>query len=178
MINSSVLMRELKLVVATTMVILAVVLAWSWIGTVRVASSALLVNMTVDDLTRGSTLVAVGTITQQATRPAVEGIGVFTDSTVAVSDVLKGAASSTVVVSTRGGRFGNVVAVAKDEPAVEVGQRVLLFLAPRWDGALEIVGGYQGRYIVRGNEAANERHSIPVATLLDQIRASSVGSQR
>lgn len=169
-IKSSVLMREVKLVVAATMVILVIVLAWSWIGTVRVGSSALLVNMTVDDLTRGSTLVAVGTITQQGTRPAVQGIGVFTDSTVAVSDVLKGAASSTVVVSTRGGRFGNVVAVAEDEPAFEVGQRVLLFLAPRWDGALETVGGYQGRYVVHGSEAANERHSIPVASLLDQIR--------
>lgn len=165
-------LRETLLVAFGTTAILGLLLAWSLMSTVRVSSSSALIPMSVEELTRGSTVVVAGRITDQRTRPASQGIGVFTDSTVAVSDVLKGPPLSTLVASIRGGRFGNVIATAEDEPALQVGQHVLLFLSPRWDGALEVVGGFQGRYVIQGDEAANERHSSSVRAMIERIRSA------
>jgi hypothetical protein len=165
-------LREVLVVAGGGAFVAALIASSSWIGVYRVGSSSLLVDMTIEQMAHSATAVAVGVITAQRTRPAVEGIGVFTDWTLEVSETLKGPRTSTLNVTTRGGRFANIVAIAEDEPALEIGQRVLVFVAPRWDGSNEVIGGYQGRFVIRGDEATNERSRLPLDHLRDRVQRS------
>lgn len=161
--------REIAFVGVLTVLLSALGFAVVWATTVRVGSSSLLIDLSVSDLAQTATVVAEGVVVDQRTRSPREGIGVLTDSTVRISRVLKGVASETLVVTSRGGRLGNVLEVAEDDPSLRAGQRLVLFLAPRWDGGLEVVGGFQGRYHIEADRAQNEKGTVPISDLVDAI---------
>jgi hypothetical protein len=141
----------------------AAVASGTLIATTRmVGSHQLLAYMTSEDLARGASFVIVGSIESQTTRGVTTSSGprVFTDSSIAVHEVLKGAVpGGYLTVTTPGGKAGNVVEVAEDAVVLTPGKSVLLFVfrSPT-NGELEILGGFQGRHFIHpSGVTTNER---------------------
>ncbi|MCP3978887.1 MAG: hypothetical protein GY716_06090 [bacterium] len=71
---------------------------------------------------------------------------IFTDATVLVVEGLGGKRKpgETVVFRTPGGRVGEVRAVTHGAPTFEIGAKVVVFASTWSDGALRVVGYFQG----------------------------------
>jgi len=103
-------------------------------------------------LTASSTLVIRGRV--QGVEASVHNRVVYTYSTVAVDEVLKGAhgmgATPSLVVKTLGGSADGLVLHVADSPALSSGDEAVLFLAPRpGDGTLYPIGLSAGVWPVR-----------------------------
>lgn len=112
-------------------------------------------KMTVKDMAKESTVVVRGIVS--ASLGTIRQIGpagdemVYTRWKIQPTSAAKGTAKTDLVVRTAGGQYGLTIVDVEDQPALAVGQRVMLFLAPHpdWNGDYRIVGEFQGAYQVK-----------------------------
>lgn len=139
--------------------------------TTGVSSSVSLIRMGVPELARGSDLIVAGTVRSQVSRPTATGV--LTESVLEIRETFKGTPAGLVTVTTRGGRLANVIETASDEATLVQGDAVIAFIVRLPSGGYQILGGFQGRYRVVGDTAANERNAIPLTELVRAIQMSA-----
>lgn len=121
--------------------------------------------MSVENITRASTMILIGSVKQVG--PSWQSISgwVFTDVTVNASEYLKGSSSQTIQLRTDGGFTSCGGLIKEDQASFSKGQQVLLFLNPStWqsdESYLTAVGGPQGKYTITGSMVTG---GIPTAT--------------
>jgi hypothetical protein len=129
--------------------------------------------LSVTELTRRATVVLIGEVTTTVTTWNATRDQVTTRVEVRADEVLKGLVRfGTVTVEYPGGTVGSVTRPVAGAPVFARGERVVLFLAPREDGALGVVGGFQGKFALSRDESGREvaARGVPgSADLLDRV---------
>lgn len=112
-------------------------------------AGALMVPLTTEELVEHATLVVTGTV--EATRalpPDAQGM-IFTEVKVRVNDAVVGATSEEVVtVRYMGGEYGGLGVAVEDQPTFDLGEDVVLFLAPASGGVYVCPDAVQSKYTV------------------------------
>jgi hypothetical protein len=121
----------------------------------RSARAAVVPFMSLEDLTREATVVALGTVERTRAHWSDDHRVILTTVTLTVERALKGGPRASVAFEVPGGRVDGRTLVASGAPFFEAGQRVVLFLEPAGDGSLPaprplaVVGWNQGTMPVR-----------------------------
>ncbi len=110
------------------------------------------VPMTVEDLTRSSVAVVIGTVDDLA--GVEQGGRVFTAVRMVVEETLKGEfTTSAVTLKEAGGEVGGRREVVFGAPSFSPGERVLLFLVTRADGSLHTNQLAMGKFRIESDAA-------------------------
>jgi hypothetical protein len=113
----------------------------------RTSAATTFVMMSDEDLVRSSTVVAVGTVQAIGTETSsVDDL--HTTVTIAVEDRIKGPARSTLTFVEPGGEADGVRRVVYGAAQFYLGERVLVFLQQRRDGALSPNAMSMGKYTI------------------------------
>jgi hypothetical protein len=114
-----------------------------------VAGAATLVPVSTADLVSRATLVVTGTVDEVTSQPPDADGVIYSEARVRVRDaVVGGTADEYVVVRYMGGEHGGLAFVVTAEPTFEVGEEVVLFLAPAGEGVYKCPDGVQGKLSV------------------------------
>lgn len=173
---------------------------------VRLAATALLCAVTagivsaltvekipLERLTRESGIVVRGVVLTTGARWA--GRTIHTETTIRVTDRLKGDTGETILVTQLGGTVGEVSAEVPGTPVLRPGEEVVLFLTP-WQGRNWIHSVVLGKFSVIATEAGSavvndlrniglvdpstgreiepgdeRQQTIPLVPFLDRVRA-------
>lgn len=144
----------------------------------RIAGAALLVALlgrhggaassgplSVEDMTDLASDIVVGRVVRSEAR--WQGRLIVTVSTIRVSEAIKGRRRTDVEVTALGGTAVHptigapVTLTVSEQAAFGAGEEVLLFLAPAPRGARQVVGGSQGKLVVREDAGTGTRR-LPV----------------
>jgi len=123
------------------------------------ALATVMVPLSLKQLTDDADLVVVGSCVDK--QVVKSGKMIFTDYTIQVSEVLKGATVKEVKVRQPGGESGGkgvyVAGVARFTPAEEA----VLFLArPGKDGARDLIGWSQGKFHIYYDDKTKARYAV------------------
>lgn len=147
-----------------------------------VTRSGALPDWGVSELALRAKAVVVGTVVDKLpSQKFVDSHGdpiIYIEWVVEVQRRVKGEVADQVTVRTLGGRIGRTEMVAEDEPALQVGERVLLFLRQDQYGAIRVLGGPLGKYRVEpegGKDMAWQEFRQTVEPLDDLIRRVEQG---
>jgi len=115
----------------------------------RPAGATIVLEATLEDMTRVSALVVRGEVTAVTSRAEGErGTRLVTDVTLRLAEVLKGSREpGEFTFTVPGGQAGEYVMMIPGMPRFRVGQEVVLFLEPTADGFVPS-GLQQGRFTV------------------------------
>jgi hypothetical protein len=113
------------------------------------AASAVMLELTTEDLVSHASLVVVGTVENVKSYPP-DGAGmIYSEAKVRVGDAVVGAtAEGIVTVRYMGGEYGDLGVVVEDQPTFDPGEDVVLFLAPATGGSYVCPDGVQSKYAV------------------------------
>ncbi len=112
--------------------------------------------LTVRDLTHNATVVVLGEIVAVASQWNAAGTQIFTRVELMPHELLKGTTQTGPVYFVQpGGRVGDLGSVVTGSPPFAVGERVVVFLAPRRDGELGTIGLFQGKFSVERDTASD-----------------------
>jgi hypothetical protein len=137
--------------------------------------------LTVEDLARRADLVVIGEVTSVASEFHATRSRIVTRVDVRVSETLKGkAGANPLQLRQPGGRVGEMTSEVAGAARFVAGERILLFLTRGSDGALGVVGLFQGKFALErdggGGDVAVRRVPGSAEVLdrapLDQIRAA------
>lgn len=126
-------------------------------------------------LTADAPLVVVGAVTGVANATAVEQSAgavtaslIFTDVTVRIDRVLRGTApGATVQVRQTGGTANGTRLEVADDPLLQVGDQYVLFLRPGGADTYAVVGGPQGRLVLRNGRVSSLSTVYPRRRIFD-----------
>ena len=94
-----------------------------------IASWAVMEGLPTEDLARGADIVVLGDVESATAKWSDDGKTIFTTAIVVVTDVIKGrSVGRKIEVEYPGGEVGGIGLKVSDEPAMEKGEKVLLFL--------------------------------------------------
>jgi len=134
------------------------------------AFATIMVPLSMDDLAGNSDIIVQGIVTGR--HVFAQGDRIFTEYTIRVSDVLKGAPGGEVKVVQPGGELGRkglyVAGVARFAPAEEV----ILFLGKDINGSRDVVGWAQGKFQVRYDEQTKTKFAA------QQLQGLSFANQK
>lgn len=102
----------------------------------------------VEQLGRQSSSVVLGTVAGVESYWNADHTKVYTRTTVVVDESYKGPGTSQVQLLQLGGVVDNVRVSVCGAPAWTAGEEVLLFLEPYVDGAYQVSGFSQGKFVV------------------------------
>jgi hypothetical protein len=112
------------------------------------AGATSLLYRDVPALTRASDAIVVGRVVKTESRWTSDHRRIVTDVTLEVSESLKGAPGSTVVVRQAGGQIGEIGQRVDGMASFARGEEVLVFLTQRPDQSFLLSGMAQGKYRV------------------------------
>lgn len=171
-------------------------------GTVQAST---LLRREVGELARESAVIARAQVVRTESRWSADGMRIFTDVELVVSETLKGDPNpgSVVVVTQPGGQVGDIAQKVSGLAAFTKGEEVLVFLEQHGAGQYLVQGAMQGKYRLerdasgkllaqpesardvllldpRTREAvAPETHAVSLKELKERIqRALEVGRRR
>ena len=129
--------------------------------------------ITTAELADHATLVVAGTV-EDVTSYAPDAAGIiYSEAEVRVRDTVVGAtAAECVTVRYMGGEYGGLALVIMEEATFEVGEEVVLFLAPVDGGAYKCPDGAQGKMSVVDGTV------LPAGKTLNQFLAEVAASGR
>lgn len=116
------------------------------------AYPSVMVNLTRDELVKGSDSIIVGEVVDEYSEWDPSGKFIVTYVRVRLTEDVKGseAGSSDVIIKKMGGRVGNREMVVHGGPRFVVGEKALLFLQKKSLGYRSVMGFSMGKYrIVR-----------------------------
>ena len=114
-----------------------------------VAGAATMVPVSTEELVKHATLVVTGAVDDVTSQPPDADGVIYSEAKVRVRDaVVGGTAEEHVVVRYMGGEYGGLAFVVTAEPTFEVGEEVVLFLAPAAEGVYKCPDGVQGKLSV------------------------------
>lgn len=133
-------------------------------------------QMSVENLTRNSEIISIGTVERVGSSWEAPNSEVFTDITMRVTEYLKNNQSSGAETQLQfqvaGGTIGCYSYIVSGEPGFSDGEHALLFLRPEQYGTLRLTGGSQGKYVITGNTAywGDPRNALALDDLKAQIK--------
>lgn len=140
-------------------------------------------RFTLDDLSRRSQTIVEGVVRGSRTYWSPDGKLILTNTTIEVTDAMKGQVARTVEVTTVGGQIGDTVLHVGGMPAFIPGESTIVFVE-RSSGYLTVLGLSQGKFTVSNGEVANSPSDLtfpdgrparitrmPVQTFKSQIRS-------
>ena len=113
--------------------------------------SALMVKMSVEDLTKEADVIIIGNIKEVESRLNFWRTEVHTYSTVSVEKYIKGIGPGTLTIITEGGNAGDSGVWVEDTPVFTKNENVLVFLK-KAGREFSVAGWAQGKYIVENEE--------------------------
>jgi hypothetical protein len=152
-----------------------------------VESSATMIGLSTELLTKQSGLVVTGEVQETKSQWADNKEAIVTIATIAIQEVIKGrSAAKKIRVQYEGGEVDGMGMRVSDAAELTGGETVLLFLNhghQNSDGAeYEIVGKAQGKYTIGNDNIARKKgfsvldgkevidNDIPVSTLIEKIK--------
>lgn len=150
-------------------------------------SSAIMVGMGTEELTRESKVVIRGEVAEVEAQWSEDGKTIITRASIIITDVFKGETSSNMItVEYEGGEVGEMGFRVSDVAPLKTGEEVILFLKSgksKIEGDVhKIVGKAQGKYTIGNDEIARKcgfsvisgediiDNNIHVDKLIDKIR--------
>ncbi len=144
------------------------------------AHAARVRRLTLTQLRDQADTVVAGTVNASTTRPGPRGHMVWTDYDVAVEETLLGApgpqAGDVITVSFAGGQHGALNVGILGVPALETGQRYILFLLPKDNYPSATVGWAQGIYSFTDIDTATERRIVLISQNSRPLELDASGS--
>jgi hypothetical protein len=148
---------------------------------------AVMKALSTEDLARGSDVVVLGDVESAAARWSDDGTTIVTTAVVVVTEVIKGrSVRRKIEVVYPGGEVGAIGLRASDEPDMERGEKVLLFLKqgirPNETDRYSLVGKAQGKYSIGPDGVARKKGfslagdakqtdaEVPLDVLVEKIR--------
>jgi len=140
-------------------------------------AGALVIPLTVEELTAEADRVAVARVVALASRLSPAGTSIETDVTIAVESTLKGSTSQQLVVTVPGGQVGELRQWEGGVPNFLAGERVLLFLLESPTFGVGLAELWQGKYSLVGDQAVQPEtgERTPLSEIEHRI-ASALGS--
>ncbi len=116
------------------------------------AVSALMAEISVEDLTRESDVIAIGDIKEVESSWNLWRTMIYTYSTLSVEKYIKGGeGAETLTIITEGGTVGESFVLVEDVPVFTKNETVLVFLK-KAGREFSVVGWAQGKYIVENGK--------------------------
>ena len=115
-----------------------------------VSSFALMIEKSAEELAQNAKIIVQGEVRSVKSYKGINGV-IYTRASVMVSDVIKGKnIKKNITVEYEGGEVGDIGMRVEDEPSLEKGERVLLFLTNSFwrKNVYYIVGGVLGKYAI------------------------------
>ncbi len=119
--------------------------------TVAPVVSALILKMSVEDMTKEADVIVIGDIKEVESRWNFWRTEVHTYSTVSVEKYIKGTGPGTLTIITEGGTGGDLSVWVEDTPVFTKNENVLVFLKKAGD-EFSVASWAQGKYIVENEE--------------------------
>jgi len=130
---------------------------------------ALVVELSLRELTLGADRIAIGTVSATASRWEADGL-IHTYVTIHPEQHLKGdPVAHVLTVKVAGGTVGAIGVRVSDAPQFLPGERVLLFLETEGSGIYRCRGGFQGKQTIRRGMVV-ERET-PLSSVVDEVHA-------
>jgi len=128
---------------------------------------ALVQQMSVEELTFKSSKIITGTVTDVRSQWETENGRnlIFTYVILQVETDIKGTGPKIITIKVPGGQVGDIAQWVSDTPQFVSGEKVLLFLQGE---PFEVVGGYQGKFIIQDNKVLGP--NVTIYDLIYQIR--------
>jgi len=106
-----------------------------------------------EDLAQRADVVVVGKVTEVKSKWTADRSRIYTNVTVLVNEHIKGDASrQSVVIATPGGEVDGVGEVYSHTARFKTDEQVVVFAAVDQQGQLRVVGGDEGKLIVKRDE--------------------------
>lgn len=102
------------------------------------------------ELAKEAKVIVQGEVKKVKSYKGLSGV-IYTRASVLVSDIIKGKiAKKNITVEYKGGEVGNIGLSVEDEPLLEKGERVILFLTNSFwrKNVYYVVGGVLGKYAI------------------------------
>ena len=115
-----------------------------------VSSFALMIERNAAELAQDAKIIVQGEVKSVRSYKGINGV-IYTRASVVVNDVIKGKnIKKNITVEYEGGEVGDVGVFVEDEPTLEKGEQVLLFLTNSFwrKNVYYIVGGVLGKYAI------------------------------
>ena len=115
-----------------------------------VSSFALMIERSAEELAQDAKVIVQGEVKNVRYYKGINGV-IYTRALVMVNDVIKGKnIKKNITVEYEGGEVGDVGVWVEDEPSLEKGEQVLLFLTNSFwrKNVYYIVGGVLGKYAI------------------------------
>ncbi len=123
-------------------------------------------QLTLDELAIRADSILVGEVTD-ITAYQEENGNIYTLATISVEQTVKGQTRDKATLRTLGGELDGQVMWVEGTPGFQPGERVVVFLK-KGGGAFTIIGGFQGKFIIDGNDMVSG--NIPLTEFTQQIR--------
>lgn len=123
-------------------------------------SFALMADIDGEDLAKEAKIIVQGEVKSIRSYKGINDV-IYTRASVSVSDVFKGKiAKKNITVEYRGGEVGDLGLSIEDEPTLEKGEQVLLFLTNSFwrKNIYYIVGGISGKHTI--NNVSPEKQTL------------------
>lgn len=134
-------------------------------------SSGVVLKKSIDELTNESTLIVKGQVVGKESYWNDAHNQIWSSIRVRISEYLKGEGGSEISLRVPGGTVRDTTLHVSDAAPFEVGEEVLLFLNP--SSYYPVVGWFQGKYRIQGNQAINEidpERSMPLDEMVSRIK--------
>jgi len=115
-----------------------------------ISSFALMIEKSAEELSQDAKVIIQGEVKSVRSYKGINGV-IYTRASVVVNDVIKGKnIKKNITVEYEGGEVGDVGVRVEDEPTLEKGEQVLLFLTNSFwrKNVYYIVGGVLGKYAI------------------------------
>jgi hypothetical protein len=140
------------------------------------ARASTLVSMSLDQLTQASSDIVQAHVVNQVSRWNDDHTQILTITTMAVSQVFKGKASSTVEIQQSGGTVGTTRVFVPGDITFQPQGEYVLFLEPMPEGSrFRVVGMTQGSYRIYQDASTHQDRVIVPASSQLQRQLQSIG---
>jgi Matrixin/Divergent InlB B-repeat domain len=135
------------------------------------ASATIVVPLSEDSLVEEAVAIVIGHVTAIQANYDRPHATIFTNVTVTVEEVLKGAIPiGEITLHERGGSFGDLHSWVGGSPSFVLGEKVLLFLRPDRHGRLRVAHLYQGKFTVSWDPVSAEEFATRETPFGVQVR--------
>jgi hypothetical protein len=135
--------------------------------------AAVMVRLSLQQLSRESDTIVLGTVTQRVSAWNTLHTAIYTDVMVTVGEVIKGTPASELIIRIAGGIVGDIGMRTSTAPEMQDGDQVILFLRTAHIPA-SVVGEYQGAYTVSNGTVTRDGQQVAVGDFIKAIRAASL----
>ena len=114
------------------------------------------VRLSLEDLAKSADVVVMGRIEKVSSKPT-NGKNITTQIEVNVIEQWKGQDRSFLIINQAGGSAGEITQAVPGTPQFSIGEETILFLKGRQNDLYEVVGGRQGKLLIRYDPARINR---------------------